>query len=373
MALFNKMDKSIFLKEESELKYYILKLQELYSRAEGDLKYKVEKELKIASLGELGEKNIAFELKNSNMPMYVLHDINLEIDGLSAQIDYIVVTRKITFIIECKNLVGNIEIDSQGNFIRTYNFNGRFIKEGIYSPITQNQRHLDILKRLGKANKSNIVTKMLFEKFFDDSYKSIVVLANPKTFLNYKYAKKEAIDKVIRADQLIDYIKRTNEKSDSASFDDESLKKQAEKILSWHKSDKMSYLNKYQSLLEEFNSNNTKDIVLENISSDKVDSRISLSDINVKKIHYKDINNNEDANIRNDNIDNEELIKKLKSFRIQASRAENYKPYFIFNDKQMMALIDKMPKNKDELRQVSGFGEIKVEKYGDHILKIINE
>lgn len=37
MALFNKLDKLIFLKEESEIKYYILKLKELYSKAEGDL------------------------------------------------------------------------------------------------------------------------------------------------------------------------------------------------------------------------------------------------------------------------------------------------------------------------------------------------
>lgn len=114
--------KAIFLKEESEMKVYISKLQELYSKAQGSLKYKLEKELKIATMGELGEKNIAYELKNSNMPMYALHDITLEIDDLSVQIDYIVVTRKRTFIIECKNLIGNIEIDSQGNFLRRYNF-----------------------------------------------------------------------------------------------------------------------------------------------------------------------------------------------------------------------------------------------------------
>ena len=46
-----------------------------------------------------GEKNIAFELKNSGIPMYILHDIYLESDDLSAQIDYIVVTRKVVFII----------------------------------------------------------------------------------------------------------------------------------------------------------------------------------------------------------------------------------------------------------------------------------
>ena len=46
MALFNKLDKPIFLKEESELRYYILKLNELYNRAEGELKNKIEKEIK---------------------------------------------------------------------------------------------------------------------------------------------------------------------------------------------------------------------------------------------------------------------------------------------------------------------------------------
>lgn len=99
MALFNKLDKPIFLKEESEAKYYISKLQELHSRAPEGIKGKIEKELKIATLGEFGEKNIAFELKNSGIPMYILHDICLETNDLSAQIDYIVVTRKVIFII----------------------------------------------------------------------------------------------------------------------------------------------------------------------------------------------------------------------------------------------------------------------------------
>ncbi|MCR1953178.1 HRDC domain-containing protein [Clostridium sp. DSM 100503] len=32
-----------------------------------------------------------------------------------------------------------------------------------------------------------------------------------------------------------------------------------------------------------------------------------------------------------------------------------------------------MPKTKSELKDVSGFGEVKIEKYGDGILKILNE
>lgn len=349
MALFNKLDKPVFLKEESELRYYILKLNELYDKAEGEPKNKIEKEMKIATLGEIGENNIAFELKNSSIPMYVIHDINLEIDGVAAQIDYIVVTRKTTFIIECKNLIGNIEIDSNGNFIRTYKLNGKYIKEGIYSPITQNQRHLEVLKRLAKENKSNIIMKKLFEKYFDENYKSIVVLANPKTILNYKFAKKEVKYKVIRADQLIDFIQKTNTKSDISALNDDDLKKKAEKILSWHKSDKMSYVNKYKNLLDEFNTS-----------------------IDTKKTQEVKLEVNNVSSLSNTNI-NEEIIKNLKAFRLKKSREEGNKPYFIFNDKQMMDLVDNMPRTREELKGVSGFGEVKVNKYGEDIIKIISE
>lgn len=56
MALFNKLDKPIFLKEKSESTYYISKLKELYDKSPEGLKEKLEKEIKIATLGEIGEK-----------------------------------------------------------------------------------------------------------------------------------------------------------------------------------------------------------------------------------------------------------------------------------------------------------------------------
>lgn len=52
---------------------------------------------------------------------------------------------------------------------------------------------------------------------------------------------------------------------------------------------------------------------------------------------------------------------------------EKMKPYYIFNDAQMQDLISKHPRTKEELLSVSGFGSKKAEKYGDEILKIINE
>ena len=52
---------------------------------------------------------------------------------------------------------------------------------------------------------------------------------------------------------------------------------------------------------------------------------------------------------------------------------EKIKPYFIYNDIQLKDLISKMPRNKVELQTVSGFGEVKANKYGDEILKIVKK
>lgn len=45
----------------------------------------------------------------------------------------------------------------------------------------------------------------------------------------------------------------------------------------------------------------------------------------------------------------------------------------IFNDAQMMDLIEKNPQDKEELQQVSGFGAVKAEKYGDAIIEILHQ
>jgi len=66
-----------------------------------------------------------------------------------------------------------------------------------------------------------------------------------------------------------------------------------------------------------------------------------------------------------------DIFKELKAYRLQKSRKENIKPYFIYNDNQLKDLIEKMPRNSKELRNVAGFGETKVNKYGKDILQII--
>lgn len=241
----------VFIKEESDVSEYITKLKELSEKAISDsTKEEVEKQLKLAMYGEAGEKSIAFELKNSNIDMLILHDIYLEVGELSAQIDYLIITRKRVYVLECKNLIGNIEIDNAGRFIRTYEINGKKYREGIYSPITQNERHLTVLKELRKSSKNNIITKYLFEKNFDEAYKSLVVLANSKTYLNDRYAKKEVKSQVIRADQIINTIKDMEEDTKLSSMNEKEMREFAEFFLSSSKPNKSDYAKKYDELVK---------------------------------------------------------------------------------------------------------------------------
>ena len=249
MALFQKKIGPVFLKEESDATGFINRMIQLEEQVTDiNLKNEINKQIKLASIGEVGEKNISFELKNSGMDMYVLHDIYLEIGDLSAQIDYIVITRKMVFVIECKNLIGDIEIDNQGNFIRTYEMFGKKIKEGVYSPITQNQRHLEILKKVRMDSKSNFLMKAAFEHYFDQNYKSLVVLANPKTVLNAKYAKKDVKEQIIRADQLISKIKEVCANCNESDMTEKEMLEIAQFFLTANKTERSDYARKYKEI-----------------------------------------------------------------------------------------------------------------------------
>jgi superfamily II DNA helicase RecQ len=132
--------------------------------------------------------------------------------------------------------------------------------------------------------------------------------------------------------------------SNDSPVNDKSFLIDAQKLLDKHQPKDTDYLKKYYDVLEEtnrteFNNNIEKQLKVEN---------------------SKDVANYD------------KLYEELKKFRLEKSRRENIKPYFIFNNKQLDHLIEIMPQNHTDLLKVNGFGEVKVEKYGDEILAIIS-
>src|SRR5665647_467831 len=110
-----KLDKPFFYKEDSDAKAQMKILEEFSKTCPKSVKEQVDRDMKLLSYGIYGEDQVAFELKTSYLPIIVLHDIHIEYQGLSAQIDYLVITRKFTLFIECKNLIGNIEVTSESD------------------------------------------------------------------------------------------------------------------------------------------------------------------------------------------------------------------------------------------------------------------
>lgn len=246
MGLFDKPEVTI-LKESSDAKTYLSQLEALQKEVKPgtDLANKIDKEIVITKAGIAGEDAIMFELKNSGMDLVVLHDLYIETkDGRGAQIDYLVITPYVNVLIECKNLFGNIEINSKGEFIRSFSYKGRWIKEGVYSPITQNERHLTVFKDR-RGERKGAFMRFAMEHGFEKYNKTIVVLANPKTLINDKCAPKEVRQKVIRGDQLISVLKEF--KSDVKSSKKEMLS-YGENYLSMNRNDRKEYIKKFEEL-----------------------------------------------------------------------------------------------------------------------------
>ena len=310
---------------ENKIKVLENKLKNVKSKEEKSYLYE---EIQKYKYGIQGENKILYELKNSHIPMYILHDINLEYKDYKAQIDFIILTKKNYYIIECKNLYGNISIDNKGNFYRINNKN----KVGIYNPITQLDRHVNIIRRYIE-DRNNFIGKLIVKKIFDSMYHGMVVLANDNTVVEDKYAPKTVKNKVIRADKLIEYIKYIEKNTDSYASSEKDIISSCNNILALCK--------KEETIAEER--------PLLNINEDITD-------------------NNKTININND----DEIRTNLKKYRLNKSKELNYKPYFIFSDKTLEELINKKPKNKVELKQIEGFGDKKIEMYGIDIIKIIN-
>jgi len=253
MQLFTKTTKPVFLKNDSDLNRQLEQLVLLRETAPSEILERIDKDILILKAGIAGEKNIEYELSQASYPMTILHDLYLTHGNNSAQIDYLIVTRGCTFIIESKNLIGEISVNHKGEFTRKLNIGNRFYQEGIYSPITQNKRHMDLLKEIIVSRQSNILRKSLVSNNFQTFYKSLVVFANPKCAVNDRYAPKEIKNQLIKADRLVAYMHEINSRLSSFEISSEKeMMANAEALLKMHQDNPVDYISKYQALIEEY-------------------------------------------------------------------------------------------------------------------------
>ena len=317
---------TVFYKENSDLqsKYDALKkLNGEYPNNEELLS-----ELFVVKKGLDGENEIAYQLKKAHIGMYVLRDIKVKHEDLTAQIDYVIITPVYTYYVECKNLVGNITVTDKGDFIREFTINGRKIKKGMYSPLRQVEAQREVIRKIWESN-SSAIKKFFASKNFDYYRRVLVVAANQDTILNTNRAPKEMKYKILRADALI---------------------RQIEYDIDHRGNDE--YLESKKSMEE------------------MAQSYVDLS--SKEEINYYDYYKEKYCNDVSAPI-NDDLKDRLIELRKNRSNEMNIPAYYVFTNEELDKLVELRPKTIEELKNANILTTIKIKTHGEEIIKVINK
>lgn len=317
---------TVFYKGNSDLqdKYDALKkLNEEYPNNEDLLS-----EMFIVKKGLDGENEIAYQLKKAHIGMYVLRDIKVKYENLTAQIDYIIITPVYTYYVECKNLVGNIIVTDKGDFIREFTINGKRIKKGMYSPLRQVEAQREVIRKIWEGN-SSVIKKFFASNNFDYYRRVLVVAANQDTILNTNKAPKEMKYKILRADALVRQIEYDLD----------------------HRGNN-EYLNSKRGM--------------EKMAQSYID--LSLK----KEINYYDYYKEKYCGNLNIQI-NDDLEDRLVELRKTRSSEMNIPAYFVYTNDELDKLVELRPKTIDELKKANILTLIKIKTHGEAIIEEINK
>lgn len=360
MVLFEKFQKTVFVKDDCELEEKIDSLKAIRDKVvERD---EIEKEIKISELGLIGEKRIEYELKCANIGMYVLHDVNVVVDDLTAQIDWVVVTPAYCYLIECKNLIGNVTVNAQGEFRRYYQYKGKKIAEAIYSTYRQAVRHKEILKKVWCARRRKI--EIFFQdNIFESWYKPLVVFSNPSGILDVRYAPAEIKRNIVKVDNLIEYFKADIRKNASDLMSKKYMEENAISILkNINKIVKKDYTKRY-TLVQSDSGEKQNAICNDELKSveiaeaDKIENQVSSCE----------------GVEREDNSTQKNLEEELLKFRKEKSKNMNVPAYYIFTNDEMNKILEEKPRTLEELKKNNILSAIKIKCHGKEIIKIVNE
>ncbi len=74
-----------------------------------------------------------------------------------------------------------------------------------------------------------------------------------------------------------------------------------------------------------------------------------------------------------EDVADQELFEKLRALRLELARERNVPPYVIFNDKTLIEMAVDRPQRLEEMLEISGVGESKLERFGEAFLEIIRD
>lgn len=263
---------------------------------------------KLYRYGLLGEEKVYYKLKNINIDMLCLYNIRIKYLNEKLQFDFICICNEIIFVIEVKNLLGNIYFTKEQKVIREVTKNDIKQYSSMDNPIDQVEHHV------------NILTKFLKDNKFNRKIVGILVMANDKMII----INESSFSNIIKASEI-------------------------EKLI-------LSYYNDRPLLKED---NIIGELLL------KRDKEYNYYMVNYMK---KEIDNQYIP--KSLTVEEKELYYELLTFRKRYYLKNNIPACNVFTNRDAEMLVKAKPKTKKEFISIKGFKEKKYEMFGEEIIKI---
>jgi transcription elongation factor Elf1 len=161
---------------------------------------RIQDEIAQVRSGEKAERDAAYDIElyfGRSDNWATIHDLRIEIDGLAAQMDHLLINRLAEiWICESKAFAEGVSVNEYGEWSRWWN--GR--QTGMPSPIEQNHRHVHLLKRVFDDGLVRLPRRLGLISMKPD-IKSLVLVSNNARIGRPKHPIKD-IGEVIKAEQL---------------------------------------------------------------------------------------------------------------------------------------------------------------------------
>jgi hypothetical protein len=180
----------------------VLTLERLLDRADvpAATRKRIEGEIAQIRAGEKAERDAAYDIElyfGRSENWATIHDLRIEVDGLAAQIDHLIINRLAEiWVCESKAFAEGVSVSEHGEWSRWRN--GR--QTGIPSPIEQNHRHIHLLARVFDDGLVRSPKRLGFVPM-KPALRSLVLVSNNARIGRPK-RKVNGIEEVIKAEQL---------------------------------------------------------------------------------------------------------------------------------------------------------------------------
>lgn len=193
----------MLIKQADDHAEELAQLEQLATSGTGAAAKFATKDLRVRKAGIKGETESAYLLDfhfASSRNWALIHDLRLEHNGRTAQIDHLLINRWMEcYVLETKHFHAGVKITEDGEFLRWNDYKRSF--EGMPSPLLQNERHIAVLRDV--MNTLELPTRLGLRITF--AFQTLVLIA-PSARID----RPEKFDttRVIKADQIKERIWR---------------------------------------------------------------------------------------------------------------------------------------------------------------------